>query len=121
PLLARQKTICVPALSCDFVVPPPYCRPRATTASDRGEGDVSELRSALDGLAEVDFSELTDAGLLEVVAEWSTAVNRMTAALTSAVRAADRREAHKADGALSMKAWLRGSCHLAPAEATAIV
>src|SRR3954451_578491 len=45
----------------------------------------------------------------------------MTAALTSAVRAADRREAFKADGAVSMKAWLRGSCHLAPSEATAMV
>jgi hypothetical protein len=82
---------------------------------------VSELRPALDGLAEVDFADLSDAALLELVAEWSTAVNRMTAALTSAVRAADRREAHKADGAVSMKAWLRGSCHLAPSEATAIV
>src|SRR3954451_22257286 len=45
----------------------------------------------------------------------------MTAALTSAVRAADRREAYTADGAVSMKAWLRGSCHLAPSQATAIV
>lgn len=82
---------------------------------------MGELRSALDGLAEVDFAELSDIALLELVAEWATSVNRMTAALTSAVRAADRREAHKADGAVSMKAWLRGSCHLAPSEATAIV
>lgn len=82
---------------------------------------MSELRSALDGLAEIDLAQLSDAGLLDLVAEWSTAANRITAALTSAVRAADRREAHKVDGAVSMKAWLRGSCHLAPAEATAIV
>ena len=82
---------------------------------------MSELRSALDGLADVDFGELSDSALLALVAEWSTAVNRMTAALTSAVRAADRREAHAADGAASMKAWLRGICHLAPGEATAIV
>jgi hypothetical protein len=82
---------------------------------------VSELGSALDGLAEVDFAELPDAALLELVAEWSASVNRMTAALTSAVRAADRREAHQADGAVSMKAWLGGICHLAPADATAIV
>lgn len=82
---------------------------------------MSELRSALDGLADVDFGELSDAALLTLVAEWSTAVNRMTAALTWAVRAADRREAHRADGAVSMKAWLRGMCHLSPAEATAIV
>lgn len=82
---------------------------------------MSELRSALDGTAQVGFAELSDAALLELVAEWSTSVNRMTAALTSAVRAADRREAYGADGAVSMKAWLRGMCHLAPGEATAIV
>jgi hypothetical protein len=82
---------------------------------------VSELRSALDGLASVDFAALSDAELLELVAEWATSVNRLTAALTSAVRAADRRQAHEVDGAVSMKAWLRGSCHLAPSEATAIV
>lgn len=82
---------------------------------------MSELRSALDGLATVDFAELSDAALLDLVADWSTAVNRMTAALTAAVRAADRREAYAADGAVSMKAWLRGTCHLAPAEATAMV
>jgi hypothetical protein len=37
------------------------------------------------------------------------------------VRAADRREAYRRDGAVSMKAWLRGSCRMAPAEATATV
>jgi hypothetical protein len=82
---------------------------------------VSELRSALDGLAGIDLGELSDAALLELVAEWSASVNRMTAALTSVVRAADRREAHRSDGAVSMRAWLRGSCHLAPAAAAAIV
>ena len=82
---------------------------------------MSELRSALDGLADIDLAELSDAALLGAVAEWATAANRITAALTRAVRAADRREAHRLDGAVSMKAWLRGSCHLAPAEATALV
>ena len=56
---------------------------------------MSELRSAVDGLAEVDFAELPDAALLELVAEWSKAANRITAALTSAVRAADVREAYR--------------------------
>jgi uncharacterized protein DUF222 len=87
----------------------------------REEGTVSELRSALDGLEQIDLAELSDAALLGLVAEWATAANRITAALTSAVRAADRREAHRLDGAVSMKAWLRGTCHLAPAEATALV
>lgn len=82
---------------------------------------MSELRSALDGLADVDFGELSDAALLDLVADWSASANRITAALTSAVRAADRREAYATDGAVTMKAWLRGMCHLAPGEATAIV
>jgi hypothetical protein len=82
---------------------------------------VSELGSALDQLAQVDFTELSDGALLDLVTEWSKAANRITAALTSAVRAADRREACRADGAVSMKAWLRGACHVAPAEATALV
>ncbi len=50
-----------------------------------------------------------------------TVTNRVTAVLTSAVRAADRREAYRRDGAVTMKAWLRGSCRMAPAEATATV
>ncbi|MGY1704186.1 DUF222 domain-containing protein [Geodermatophilus sp. SYSU D00697] len=82
---------------------------------------MSELRSALDGLAETDLDGLSDAALLDLVGELSTAANRVAAALTSVVRAADRRESHRHDGAVSMKAWLRGSCRLAPAEATAIV
>ena len=82
---------------------------------------MSELRSALDGLADVDLHELSDAALLDLVAELSTAANRVAAALTSAVRAADRRECYRCDGAVSMKAWLRGTCRLAPAEATAVV
>ena len=82
---------------------------------------MSELRSALDGLADVDLAALSDDALLDLVSELSTAANRVAAALTSAVRAADRRETYRRDGAVSMKSWLRGSCRLAPAEATAIV
>jgi hypothetical protein len=37
------------------------------------------------------------------------------------VRAADRREAYRRDGAVSMKGWLIGSCRLEPADATVIV
>ena len=82
---------------------------------------MSELRSALDELAAIDLTELSADALLDLVGELGTAANRMAAVLTSAVRAADRREAHRRDGAVSMKAWLRGSCRLTPAEATAIV
>jgi hypothetical protein len=69
---------------------------------------VSELRSALDGLAEVDLAELSDAALLDLVDELSVAANRVAAALTSVVRAADRRGSYRCDGAVSMKGWLRG-------------
>ncbi|MGR6966636.1 DUF222 domain-containing protein [Geodermatophilus sp. URMC 61] len=82
---------------------------------------MSELRSALDGLAEIDLAALSDDALLDLVAELSTAANRVAATLTSAVRAADHREAYRRDSAVSMKGWLHGSCRLAPAEATAIV
>ena len=82
---------------------------------------MSELRSALDGLADVDLAELSDATLLDLVSELATAANRVAAALTVAVQAADRRESYRRDGAVSIKSWLRGSCHVAPAEATAMV
>ena len=82
---------------------------------------MSELLSALDELAEADLAELSPDGLLDLVAGLVTATNRMSAALTSAVRAADRREAYRRDGAVSMKSWLRGSCRMAPSEATATV
>jgi hypothetical protein len=82
---------------------------------------VSELRSALDGLAEIDLAALSDDALLDLVGELSTAANRVAATLTSAVRAADRRGAYRRDGAVSMKGRLLGSCRLAPVEATAIV
>ena len=70
---------------------------------------MSELRSALDGLAETDLIALPDDALLDLVGELSTAANRVAAVLTSAVRVADRREAYRRDGAVSMKSWLRGS------------
>jgi hypothetical protein len=86
-----------------------------------GSECVSELRSALDGLAELDLDALSEDALLDLVGELSTATNRMAAALTTAVRAADRREAYRRDGAVSMKSWLRGSCRMAPDQATATV
>ncbi|RBY92236.1 endonuclease [Blastococcus sp. TBT05-19] len=82
---------------------------------------MSELRSALDDLAAIDLEELSSDAVLDLVGELTVTANRVAAALTSAVRAADRREAYRHDGALSMKAWLRGSCRMAPEEATATV
>ncbi|SNS93876.1 protein of unknown function [Geodermatophilus pulveris] len=82
---------------------------------------MSELRSALDGLAGVDPAAMSDDALLDLVGELSVAANRVAAVLTSAVRAVECREAHRRDGAVSVKGWLVGSCRLAPAEATVIV
>src|SRR4051794_41932547 len=91
-------------LTCGFCRTSALAWTSRTSTIGRREGAMSELRSALDGLANVDFDELSDGALLELVAEWSTATNRMTAALTSAVRAADRRGAHQAGGA----GWVKG-------------
>ncbi|MDP5184919.1 DUF222 domain-containing protein [Blastococcus sp. BMG 814] len=82
---------------------------------------MSELRSALDELAAIDLTDLSDDTLLDLVGELSTTANRVAAALTTAVRAADRREAYRRDGAVSMQAWLRGSCRMAPEQTTATV
>ena len=46
---------------------------------------MSELRSALDGLAEIDLAALSDDALLDLVGELSTAANRVAGTLTSAV------------------------------------
>ena len=91
------------------IVPRPWSR-RVDRVGERDEGTVSELLSALDELAVTGLGELSDDGLLDLVAGLVTATNRMAAAFTSAVRTADRREAYRRDGAVSMKAWLRGSC-----------
>jgi hypothetical protein len=82
---------------------------------------MSELRSALDQLAESDLGALSEDALLDLAGELVTASNRLAASLTAAVRAADRREAYRRDGAVSKKAWLRGSCRMAPEQATATV
>ncbi|MCA0147125.1 HNH endonuclease signature motif containing protein [Blastococcus sp. LR1] len=86
-----------------------------------GAWAMSELRSALDDLAVIDLDELSSDAVLDLVGELTVTANRVAAALTSAVRAADRREAYTRDGAVSMMAWLRGSCRMAPEEATATV
>lgn len=82
---------------------------------------MSELRSALDQLARIDLDELSADALLDLAAELVTTSNKVAAAVTTVVRAADRREAYRRDGAVSMKAWLRGSCRMTPPEAAGFV
>jgi hypothetical protein len=87
----------------------------------RQEGVVSEWASVLDGLAGVDVAGLSADERSAFVATLVAGVNRLPATLHGAVRAAGRSQAHQLDGAGSMRAWLRGSCRLSPAEAAAIV
>jgi hypothetical protein len=82
---------------------------------------VSELRSALDQLCALDLSELSPDSVLDLAAELANASNRLAAVMTTVVREADRREAFRRDGAVTMKAWLRGHLRMAGAEATAVV
>jgi hypothetical protein len=82
---------------------------------------MSELASVLDELASLDVDNLSAAEKLDLIAELSTAVNRLQAQLGRVVRSADGEQAYALDGAVSMKAWLRGTCHLSPSEATAVV
>ena len=82
---------------------------------------MSELRSALDQLTGMDLDALSADALLDLAGELVVGVNRMASALTTVVRVADRREAYRRDGAVSMKSWLRGSCRVAPDQASAIV
>ena len=70
---------------------------------------MSELCSVLDDMATIDLNALSEDALLDLVGELSTTANRVAATLTAAVRAADRREAYRRDGAVSMKAWLRAA------------
>jgi hypothetical protein len=82
---------------------------------------MAELTSVLDALAAVDVDDLPAGEQWEVIATLAAGANRLAATLTTAVRAADRKTAHQVDGAVSMKAWLRGHCRLDPADAAAIV
>lgn len=82
---------------------------------------MSELTSVLDELAGLDVDALTGHEKLDLAAELSTAVNRLQSVFSRVVRSADAEQAHIVDGAVSMKAWLRGHCRLSPSEATAIV
>ena len=82
---------------------------------------MSEFGSVLDALAAVDVDGLTGAQVLDLVAEVSAGINRLQATLCRVVRSAEAGQAHAGDGARSMKAWLRGTCHLSPSDAAAVL
>jgi hypothetical protein len=82
---------------------------------------VSELRSALDGLAAVDVSALPDADVGWRIEELSAARHRLDGEIQRLVAVFDARGLGQLDGAPSTASWLRGRCRLAPTEASARV
>ena len=78
---------------------------------------MSELRSALDQLATMDLAgldpdELVDDELLEGMPVLQSGLNQLAALMTRFVVVAERREAQRADGMVSMKGWLTGHCRI---------
>ena len=87
---------------------------------------MSELRSLLDQFAALDLStldpaELTDGELLDGMPVLQSAMNQLGALMTRFVAVADRREAQRTDGMVSMKGWLTGHCRISGREATVLV
>ena len=79
---------------------------------------MSELRSALDGLATVDVGGLPDAALGPEIEELLTARNRIDGQIQRRIGVFDARGLGEFDGAPSTASWLRGRCRLAPIEAS---
>jgi hypothetical protein len=82
---------------------------------------VSELRSALDGLATVDVAALPAGALGDHIHDLFDARNRLDGVIERAIGAFDAQGMGEIDGCPSTASWLRGRCRLAPAEASARV
>src|SRR3954449_10583056 len=91
------------------------------TAFEFWRGVVSELMSALDGLAAGDLHGLPAAELLDRVAELVRARNRIDAELARTVRRAELTQAPEHDGLKTMASWLRGHARLSPAAAGQLI
>jgi hypothetical protein len=84
---------------------------------------VSELQSLLDQIAglELDPDALSDGELLDGIPGLQGGINQLSALMTRWVAAAERREAQRADGMVSMKTWLTGHCRLSGRDAAGLV
>lgn len=87
---------------------------------------MSSWRSVLEQLASLDAAELdtatmSDEELRQFIPLAQVGINRLTAMQTTAVGAGETREAHAADGMVSMKTWLTGHCRLPGREAAGLV
>jgi len=68
---------------------------------------LSGLASAVDELAVEELTAVDDAVLAADLVELRRGIDRLEAEWTRRLAAFDRREGWRADGALSMQAWLR--------------
>lgn len=87
---------------------------------------MSSWASVLEQLAELDPADfapadLADEQLRQFVPLAQTGINRLTAAQTRAVAAGEARQVQRADGMVSMKAWLTGHCRLSGRAAADLV
>ncbi len=87
---------------------------------------MSAWVSVLDQLAALEPADLEpadvgDEELLELVNAAHAGVRRLTALLTRLATTAERRQLHRADGMVTMKAWLTGHCRMSGTEAGALL
>ncbi|WP_167760632.1 HNH endonuclease signature motif containing protein [Blastococcus sp. CT_GayMR16] len=87
---------------------------------------MSSWGSVLQQLAELDPADfdpldLADEQLREFVPLAQLGINRLTAAQTRAVAAAEARQVHRADGMVAMKSWLTGHCRISGRAAADLV
>jgi hypothetical protein len=87
---------------------------------------MSSWTSLLRQLAELDPDDfdpqdLADEQLRETIPLTQRGINRLSSVLTRSVALADRRDAQKADGMVSMKTWLTGHCRISGREAAALI
>jgi hypothetical protein len=71
--------------------------------------------------AEFDPADVADSELLALIPTVHSGATKLMAMLTRVVAAGDRRQAHRSDGMVTMKAWLTGHCRLAGNEATGLI
>jgi hypothetical protein len=87
---------------------------------------MSSWTSLLQQVAELDPgdfdpADLSDEQLRQTLPLAQLGINRLSALLTRSVAAGDGRKVQKADGMVSMRAWLTGHCRLSGRDAAALV
>src|SRR4051812_47674588 len=87
---------------------------------------MSSWVSVLEQLAQLDPADfdpddLSDEHLRQFVPRAQLGINRLTAVQTRAVAAVEARQVQRADGMVSMKAWLTGHCRISGRAAADLV